>query len=101
MIALIAAAALAPAQTVHEFYGPMVTGVTVSKSGRVFVNFPRWGDRVTAAVAEIKNGKEVPYPNALVNRLPAKGLGKDRFMCVQSVVVDPKDRLWVVDAAAP
>jgi sugar lactone lactonase YvrE len=101
MLALIAAAALAPTQTVHEFYGPMVTGVTVSKTGRVFVNFPRWGDRVTAAVAEIKNGKEVPYPNALVNRLPAKGLGKDRLMCVQSVVVDPKDRLWVVDAAAP
>ena len=92
--------ALPPAQTVHEFYGPMVTGVTVSKTGRVFVNFPRWGDQVTAAVAEIKNGKEVPYPSAAWNRLPDKGLGVDRFMCVQSVVVDPKDRLWVLDAAA-
>ncbi|RYG27247.1 gluconolaconase [bacterium] len=101
MIALIAAAALAPAQTVHEFYGPMVTGLTVSRTGRIFANFPRWGDRVTAAVVEIKNGKEVPYPNAVWNRLPDKRLGKDRFMCVQSVVVDSKDRLWVVDAAAP
>lgn len=101
MIALVAAAALAPLQVVHHFYGPMVTGVTVSKTGRIFVNFPRWGDRVTAAVAEIKNGKEVPFPNATWNRLPDKGLGRDRFMCVQSVVVDPKDRLWVVDAAAP
>ncbi len=100
MILPIALIALPPSQTVHEFYGPMVTGITVSKTGRLFVNFPRWGDRVTAAVAEIKNGKEVPYPNAAWNRLPAKGLGIDRFMCVQSVVVDPKDRLWVVDAAA-
>ena len=48
--------ALPPAQTVHRFYGPMVTGVTVSKTGRVFANFPRWGDPVKASVVEIKSG---------------------------------------------
>ncbi len=100
MIALIAAtAALASAQTVHEFRGPMPTGVAVSKTGRIFANFPRWGDRVTSAVVEIKGGKEIPYPNAAVNRLPDKN--PNRFVCVQSVVVDPKDRLWVLDPAAP
>ena len=99
MIALIAAAALTPAQTVHRFYGPMPTGVAVSKTGRVFVNFPRWGDRVTSAVVEIKNGREIPYPNAAVNRLPDKN--PNRFVCVQSVVVDPRDRLWILDPAAP
>ena len=99
MIALFAAtAALAPLETVHKFYGPMVTGVTVSKTGRVFANFPRWGDPVTASVVEIKDGKEVPYPAGYLNHF-VRG-DPNRFICVQSVVVDPKDRLWVLDPAA-
>ena len=99
MILTIAAfAALLPPQTFHRFSGPMPTGVTVSKGGRVFANFPRWGDPVSNSVVEIVGGREVPYPNMAWNR-PGKGIG--RFVCVQSVVVDPQDRLWVVDAAAP
>src|ERR1043166_1710222 len=35
--------------------GPMPTGIAVSKTGRVFVNFPRWGDPVEFTVAELKN----------------------------------------------
>ena len=31
-------------ETVALFHGPMPTGVTVSHQGRIFVNFPRWGD---------------------------------------------------------
>ena len=95
---LVAVAIDTSPHTVHKFYGPMVTGVGVSKTGRVFVNFPRWGDPVVNSVVEIKDGREVPYPNATWNR---PGKGPNRFVCVQSVVVDPKDRLWVVDAAAP
>ena len=31
-------------ETVHTFNdGPMPTGVSVSATGRVFVNYPRWG----------------------------------------------------------
>ena len=29
-------------EPVFEFYGAMPTGVTVSKTGRTFVNYPRW-----------------------------------------------------------
>src|SRR4051794_29071308 len=25
---------------------PMLTGVTVSRTGRIFINFPKWGDKV-------------------------------------------------------
>ena len=32
-------------ELVATFREAMPTGVTVSKSGRIFVNFPRWGDR--------------------------------------------------------
>lgn len=76
------------------------TGVTVSKTGRIFVNFPRWGDDVPYTVAEIRNGKPVPYPDAAVNQAdaadPAKG-----FISVQSVVADGRGRVWILDTAAP
>ena len=47
-------------ETVATFNGPMPTGVTVSHTGRIFVNFPRWGDEVPFTVAEIVHGKAVP-----------------------------------------
>lgn len=50
-------------ELIAKFYGPMPTGVSVSHKGRVFVNFPRWGDKVPYTVAEVKNGKTVPYPD--------------------------------------
>lgn len=49
-------------ESVATFNGPMPTGVTVSANGRIFVNFPRWGDKVDYTVAEVKNGRTVAYP---------------------------------------
>jgi sugar lactone lactonase YvrE len=86
-------------EAVAFFSGPMPTGVTVSRSGRIFVNFPQWGDKVDATVAEVKMGKTVPYPNEKINRCD-KGDQKNCFVSVQSVVVDPKDRLWVLDTGS-
>ena len=86
-------------EAVAFFTGPMPTGVTVSRSGRIFVNFPQWGDKVTATVAEVKKGKTVPYPNEKINRCD-KGNQQECFVSVQSVVVDPKDRLWVLDTGS-
>lgn len=83
-------------EIVATFDGPMPTGVAVSREGRIFVNFPRWGDPVDFTVAELKDGKSVPYPAAALNRLdpnrPAECL-----VSVQSVVVDADDRLWLLD----
>ena len=87
---LAASAWAATPEVVHEFRGPMPTGVTVSRSGRIFVNFPRWGDPVDFTVGEIRNGKVVAYP----------GGGADPFVSVQSVVVDALDRLWVLDTGS-
>ncbi len=82
-----------------------VTGVTVARDGRIFVNFPRWSEDAPVSVAELKDGKPVPYPNdqwnAWRNALADELSPKDHFVCVQSVVADAQDRLWVVDAAAP
>ena len=87
-------------ERVYAFNGAMPTGVTVTETGRIFVNFPRWGDDVPYTVAEISNGQLVPYPDLKTNvadpRNPAKG-----FISVQSVVADGKGRVWVLDTAAP
>lgn len=86
-------------ERVAAFTGPMPTGVTVSEGGRIFVNFPKWGDDVQYTVAELRDGKTHAYPDAAFNREnadPAKGL-----ISVQSVVADGQGRLWILDTAAP
>lgn len=105
--ALAAAAPLANAQTlkhgrieqVASLSGPMITGVTVSHTGRIFVNYPHWGDDVPFTVAEIVNGKPVAYPNAAINRINKAHPDKCLYS-VQSVVVDPDDRLWALDTGS-
>jgi sugar lactone lactonase YvrE len=87
-------------EPVHEFYDAMPTGVSVAADGRIFINFPRWGDDVPFTVGEIRDGKVVPYPDAATNTFdparPGETLGS-----VQSVVVDATNRLWILDTAAP
>ena len=103
-VSLLALTAALPAQaqkleTVANFYGAMPTGVTVSHTGRVFVNYPHWGDDVPFTVGEIKNGRAVAYPNAAVNKIN-KANPAACLYSVQSVVVDPKDRLWALDTGS-
>jgi sugar lactone lactonase YvrE len=83
-------------EAVASFDAAMPTGVTVSHDGRVFVNFPRWGDVVPATVAEIVDGKAVAYPDDVTNR-PDSTRIEETFISVQSVVVDPWNRLWILD----
>ncbi|MBB3313444.1 sugar lactone lactonase YvrE [Rhizobium sp. BK196] len=87
-------------ETVATFNDAMLTGVTVTHDGRIFINYPRWGDDVPFTVAEVVDGKAVAYPDADINKAdpanPAKNL-----ISVQSVVVDPANRLWILDTAAP
>lgn len=83
------------------FSGPMPTGVTVANNGRIFVNFPKWGDNVEYTVAEVKDGKTFPYPNADMNRYKSGDNQADELVSVQSVVVDPTgNRLWILDTGS-
>jgi len=80
--------------------GPMPTGVAVSDNGRMFVNFPRWGDPVEFTVGEIVNGQVKPYPNLEYNKLNLDHAGTT-LVSVQSVVVDPTGkRLWLLDTGS-
>jgi sugar lactone lactonase YvrE len=98
-------AALRGSLTQVASFGHQVTGITVSRDGRIFVNFPRWSEDAPVSVAELKDGQPVPYPdedwNGWRNAKEDALDPKTHFVCVQSVVADGQDRLWVVDAAAP
>lgn len=87
-------------EPVAHFDGAMPTGVTVSHQGRIFVNFPKWGDEVQFTVAELQDGRPVAYPNQAFNQTQADDLAST-LVSVQSVVVDPVDRLWILDTGSP
>jgi sugar lactone lactonase YvrE len=89
-------------EPVAYFYDAMPTGVTVSQEGRIFVNFPKWGDEVSFTVAEIEaeDGKAVAYPHESINQTNPNDLAA-ALVSVQSVVVDPLDRLWILDTGSP
>lgn len=86
-------------------------GVAVSRSGRMFSNYPPALDPTNQAytVAELfSNNTEQPYPNSEINSppggridnstYPPTGLGNSNYLIgVQSVVIDPADRLWILD----
>jgi sugar lactone lactonase YvrE len=85
-------------EPVATFDGPMPTGVTVSRERRIFISFPRWEDNPLPefTVAELRDGKPIPYPDAALNRLD-RSRPADCLVSVQSVVVDSDDRLWLLD----
>jgi sugar lactone lactonase YvrE len=86
-------------------FGHQVTGVSVSETNRIFVNFPRWTEDSAISVAELKDGEVKPYPdaewNAWRNAKKDEITPNDHWVCVQSVVADGRGSLWVLDPAAP
>lgn len=97
--ARVSAVAVGALEVVAEFYGPMPTGVTVSHDGRIFVNFPRWGDQMDFTVAEVVDGRSVAYPDERFNQPTPDDLSAS-LVSVQSVVVDPSNRLWILDTGS-
>ena len=91
---------LSPVYQNNDF---QLTGVTVSPGGRMFVNFPRWSDKYLNAVVEIlKDGSTRAYPDEFWNRWDKKPENASKqFVCVQSVVADDQNTLWIVDPASP
>src|SRR3712207_4290892 len=74
-------------EPVAHFHGAMSTGVTVSHQGRIFVNFPQWGDDVQFAVAELRDGEPVACPNEAFNQ-PDPDDPAAALVSVQRVVTD-------------
>ncbi len=79
-----------------------LTGVAISKTGRLFTNFPYWSDTYKYAVVEAGPGNKVtPFPNTEWNSWQKGKPGMDHWVCVQAVVIDDQDMMWVVDPASP
>lgn len=81
---------------VHQF-----TGVAISKTGRMFVNYPRWETPHQYDVVEVSNGAVRPFPDEDWNSWEKGQDGSHKWVCVQAVWIDDQDNLWVVDPAAP
>ena len=98
---LPAADSIGSLEPIAFLYDAMPTGLTVSHKGRIFVNFPKWGDEVQYSVAEVFNdGNIIAYPDATLN-ITDDNDQASTFVSVQSVVVDPIDRLWILDTGSP
>ncbi len=80
-----------------------VAGIAVSREGRTFVGFPRWGKDPRYSLAELlPNGSLHPYPDAAWNQW-GKGAEKSpgaHFISVQGVFASDKF-LWVLDSPSP
>ena len=88
-------------ETVAEIHGAMPTGIAVSTSGRIFINYPRWGDEVQFTVAEIVDGKPLAFPNTIWNQQGSVSTQDRRIVSAQSVVIDPSgNHLWIVDTGS-
>ena len=77
------------------FYGPTPIEVAISPKGRIFLSFPRAFDNGPFCVAEIKNGRAIPYPNRAVQTLG--GAASERLLSVQGMTTDARNRLWLLD----
>lgn len=86
-------------------------GIAVSAKGRKFSTYPPALDigNTKYSVAELNSfNTEVPYPNAQINSPPGGSINYTTFpptganyqnylIGVQAVVIDSKDRLWILD----
>jgi sugar lactone lactonase YvrE len=77
------------------------TGVSISRDGRIFVCFPRWSRQVPISVGEIVDGVVTPFPDQGWNSWMDGERATNKFVCIQSVVVDDDDYLWILDPASP
>ncbi|MBC9795491.1 L-dopachrome tautomerase-related protein [Sinomicrobium weinanense] len=86
---------------VASFKGVQVTGVTVTESGRIFANFPRWRKGVPFSIVEVfPDGNYKPYPDKTVNSWEVGDPAGEKFIGIQSVVASGEE-LYVLETANP
>ena len=92
-----------PIAEVAHFQDDQVTGIAVCKSGQLYANFPRWSNDYKYAVAAVGTESELtPFPDETWNSWKDKDPDvANKFVCVQSIVADDTDALWVLDTGNP
>ncbi len=71
-------------------------GVALSKAGRIFITFPRWGDLHDASVAELVNGNLVPFPSAEAH---TKAAGEAQLHSIQGITIIDNS-IYLLDTAS-
>lgn len=87
-------------EVVAEFSDAWPSGIAVSRSGRIFVSFPRVESppaRIT--LGEWHDGKLVPFPDELTNDVAA-GDVTQRFTSIHGIGMAPANRLFAIDTGA-
>lgn len=98
-------------ELVHLYYDEFPTGIVVSRTGRMFSNYPLGLDanNTKYQVAElISKTTETAYPDTTINSPPGGAINhttypptganyRDYFIGVQSILIDSLDRLWILD----
>ncbi|MDX1933748.1 MAG: L-dopachrome tautomerase-related protein [Capsulimonadales bacterium] len=84
---------------VHSFQEAMPVGIAVSRTGRMFVSYPRWEDPLTFTLAELKDGKETPFPEGGTYQQGNRFDPQTNLVSLQGLRMDSRDRLWVLDTS--
>lgn len=87
-------------ETVFSDSTYQLTGVAITRDGRLFTNYPYWSEQHKYAVVEInKDGSVKPYPDTAWNSFKKGEDGQNKLVCAQAVYADDKGYLWIVDPA--
>lgn len=76
-----------------DHYQPI--GVAITKTGRMFVTFPR-NKVYEYGVAEISNGQKKPYPDSEWNRYDSLK-AENHSINAQAAWPDDQDNLWILE----
>lgn len=80
------------------------TAVAVSQEGRIFTNLPYSSyssDTHSYSVLEVfEDGSQKPFPNSSWNTKNETNF-KNSFLNVQSLTIDAKNNLWILDTGSP
>jgi hypothetical protein len=82
-----------------DHYQPV--GLAISKTGRMFVSFPRWSDAYEFGVVEVlPDGTRRPNPDAEWNWWDTNA-PRDHFISAHALFIDGADVLWILDLSNP
>lgn len=87
-------------EVVAEFSDAWPSGIAVSRSGRIFVSFPRVEEPpAPATLAEIQDGRALPFPDTMMNDTSA-GDKTQRFTSIHGIAMAPGNRLFALDTGS-
>jgi sugar lactone lactonase YvrE len=87
-------------EVVAEFPDHWPSGIAPARDGRIFLSFPRVdATPAPATLAELIDGKPVPFPDELVNTIDPTDEAH-RFVSVHGIALGPGNRLLALDTGA-